>query len=101
MSSMDFKSFSDASETCTGIVDGIYVDFDASDVLIHVKKNSFHGIMAICTFFSFSFIILSIFVSISLICALCSMIRFIIYSLWPSVSATSLACESSVAGSFT
>jgi hypothetical protein len=83
---MDFTSLSDASETCTGIVDGIYVDVDASVVLIPVRGTASSGIMAICTFCSFSFINLSISASISLICALCSMISFNISSLWPSVS---------------
>jgi hypothetical protein len=100
MSSMDFTRFSNAPETCTGFSDGIYVDVDASVVIIHIRGNSSNGIMAIYTLCSFSFINLSISASISLICAFCSMISFIISSLWPSVSVTSLACEYSIAGSF-
>jgi hypothetical protein len=73
MSSMDFTSFSDASETCIGIADGIYANADDSVVLIPVIGTSSSGIMAICTLYSFYFINLSI----SLIYALCSMIRFI------------------------
>jgi hypothetical protein len=67
MSSMDFTSLSDASETCTGIVDGIFVDVDASVILIYVKGTASSVIMAIFTFCSFSFINLSISNSISLI----------------------------------
>ena len=97
---MDFTSLSDAFETCTGIADGIYVDVDPSVVLIPVSGTASSGMMANCTFFSFYFIILSISTSISLICALCSIISFNISSLWPSILATSLACESFVAGIF-
>jgi hypothetical protein len=100
MSSMDFTSLLDLSKTCTGIVDGISADVDAYVVLIPIKGTAYSGIMAICTFCSFSFIIFSISASIYLIFALCYMIRFNIYSLWPSVSTTYLACEYSVVGSF-
>jgi len=67
MSSMDFTSFSNAYETCTGIIDGIYVDVDSFVVLIPVKGPESSGIMAICTLCSFSFINLSIYSFISLI----------------------------------
>jgi hypothetical protein len=97
---MDFTSFSNAYETCTGIVDGIYANVDASFFLILVRGTTSNGTMSIYTFCSFSFINLSISSSISLICAFCSMIRFNISSLWPSVLATSLDCEYFVTISF-
>jgi hypothetical protein len=97
---MDFTIFSDAYETCIGIADGIAIDVDAFVVLILVRGTAYSGIMAICTFFSFSFIILSISTSISLICAFCSIISFSISSLWPSILATYLACEYYVSRSF-
>jgi hypothetical protein len=100
MSSMDFTSFSDASETCNGIVDGMSIDVDAYAILILIRGIASSGIMSICALCSFSFINLSIYVFISLICAFCSMIRFNISSLWPSVSTISLACEYYMAGSF-
>jgi hypothetical protein len=97
---MNFTSFLDTSKTCTGIADEIFVDVDASVVIISIRGISSSGIMAIYTICSFSFINLSISSSISLICALCSMTSFNIYSLWPSISTTSLACGYSIARSF-
>jgi hypothetical protein len=73
---MDFTSLSDASETCTSIVDGIsagiFVDVDPSAISIPIRGTASSGIMANYTFFSFSFITLSISASISLVCAFCS-----------------------------
>jgi hypothetical protein len=64
---MDFTSFSDASETCIGIVDGIVDDVDPSVVLIPIRGSASSGTMAIYTFFYFSFINLSISSSIYII----------------------------------
>jgi hypothetical protein len=97
---MDFTSLSDASETCIGIVDGIVVDVDPSIVMITIRVTASSGIMDRYKFFSFSFISLSIFSSISLIYAFFFMINFNISSLCLSVSATSLVCEYYVVGSF-
>jgi hypothetical protein len=59
MSSIDFTNLSDASETCTGIVDGIPTNVVSYVVLTHVIGTTSSGIMVVrtqkCPFFTIYF----------------------------------------------